>query len=308
MTIFLTGATGVLGKRVARLLIENSYRVVALSRSESNSAQLQEMGAEPVRADLFSHRDIVAASKGCDAIFHLATHIPKVAIPNKPEHWAENDLIRTAGTRNLLEAAKAHGITQFVQPSVTILYGNQNGDYVTSESAVDRCPIQMVKSAATMEQLIRAEKGIDHIILRFGTFYASDAYNTCNLIEQMKKTRMPIIGKGDNFMNMIHADDAARAVVYAFQNFGRLKNRTLNFTDFSPIAARDFVRGMVHLVGGRKPLPIPAFLAKLVVDKNLYRYLTDSYRIRKEGIIDDWQPQYKDYWKGIMEIQGSEKG
>lgn len=302
MTVFLTGATGVLGKRVAHLLLENRYKVVALSRSESNSILLRKIGVIPITGDLFNLEEMIAATKGCDVIFHLATHIPKVAIPSKAEHWLENDKIRTLGTSNLLQAANVNNIKSFIQQSVTILFGNQNGAYVNSETPIQDNPVQMVKSAAVMEDMIRSAKDINHIILRFGSFYAKDAYNTQSMIEQLKKSRMPVIGKGHTFMNFIHVDDAARAVIYAFQNFDRLKNRTVNFTDFAPIRSVDFIHGMVKLVNGKKPFSVPTFIAKLLLDKNLYRYLTDSYRVQKETTIVDWQPTYKDFWMGIKEI------
>ena len=46
--VFITGATGVLGKRVTKLLNEKNIRVVGLSRSAGNSAQLKKAGAEIV--------------------------------------------------------------------------------------------------------------------------------------------------------------------------------------------------------------------------------------------------------------------
>src|SRR6185503_7969060 len=113
--VFITGATGVLGKRVTKLLKEKNIRVVALSRSQSNSAQLKEAGAEVVEGDLFNAEEMIETTKNCDAIFHLATHIPKKPIPKKMSDWKDNDKIRTAGTRALLQAAVANNIKIFIQ-------------------------------------------------------------------------------------------------------------------------------------------------------------------------------------------------
>ena len=52
--VFITGATGVLGKRVMKSLIEKDIRVVALSRSASNSSQLKQADVEVVEGNLFN--------------------------------------------------------------------------------------------------------------------------------------------------------------------------------------------------------------------------------------------------------------
>jgi uncharacterized protein YbjT (DUF2867 family) len=44
MNIFVTGATGVLGKPVVRLLVESGHKVYALSRSEANTATIRQPG------------------------------------------------------------------------------------------------------------------------------------------------------------------------------------------------------------------------------------------------------------------------
>lgn len=50
MKVFIAGATGLLGKRVIKLLLERGHGVVGLSRSEANRALLSSMGAEAARA------------------------------------------------------------------------------------------------------------------------------------------------------------------------------------------------------------------------------------------------------------------
>ena len=76
MNVFITGATGVLGKVVARLLVDGGHNVRALARNSGNELRLRETGAESIRTSLFDPTSLRAAMKGCDAILHLATRIP----------------------------------------------------------------------------------------------------------------------------------------------------------------------------------------------------------------------------------------
>jgi nucleoside-diphosphate-sugar epimerase len=300
--VFITGATGVLGKRVTKSLIEKNIQVVALSRSAGNSSQLKQAGAEVVEGDLFNLEEMIEATRNCDAIFHLATHIPKKPIPDKPEDWMENDKIRTGGTKVLLQAAVANNIKIFIQESITILYGNKNGETVTSETPIAKEQIAWTKSAVEMENMIRAEKRTGHVILRFGSFYSEDSWNTGYLFDSVHKRKLPIIGKGDFYWNLISVDDAADAVVYSFENFQRLKNKTINFTDFSPIQFKDFINGLVKLTGSKKPFSIPLFLARLLMGKDIIGFITNSYRVQQDDIISDWEPKYRNCLDGMQSI------
>ena len=101
MKIFITGATGVLGKAVITDLLAGGHVVYALSRSEANTEVLQRLGAKPVPADLFDSQALVQALAGCEAeaILHLATSIPSPMQLGRRSAWQENDHIRREGTR-----------------------------------------------------------------------------------------------------------------------------------------------------------------------------------------------------------------
>src|ERR1700686_5467608 len=96
MKVFIAGATGVLGRRVVRLLVAEGHQVVGLSRSPANSEWLSQNGARPASGDLFDLEHVALLAAGCEAVLHLAT-----AIPNKTRislaDWAANDRIRRDG-------------------------------------------------------------------------------------------------------------------------------------------------------------------------------------------------------------------
>ena len=111
MQVFVTGATGVLGKAVVKRLIAEGHAVHALSRSEANREKLHSLGAQPMQADLFDRAELVQALEGCEAVLHLASRIAPMSKMAKRASWYENDRIRREGTRTLVEAALAVGLT-----------------------------------------------------------------------------------------------------------------------------------------------------------------------------------------------------
>lgn len=80
--VFVIGATGYVGRHLARHLAANGHRVSGLARSAMAGADLAKDGIEPVAADLDGHFDgVVAAARAADATIYAA----QVALEREPE-------------------------------------------------------------------------------------------------------------------------------------------------------------------------------------------------------------------------------
>jgi nucleoside-diphosphate-sugar epimerase len=122
MRVFVTGATGVLGRSVVRLLNECGHQVRGLSRSPRNAALLRGLRAEAVDADLLDPDTLQKAMQDCDAVLHLATKILPSSKLRSKSAWTENDRIRREGTRNLVDAALDLNVSTCIYPSVCFVY------------------------------------------------------------------------------------------------------------------------------------------------------------------------------------------
>lgn len=74
MRVFVTGATGVLGRRVVPLLTADGHEVTAVARGKAGT--IRQVGATPVEVDLFDAPALATAVEGHDAVLDLATRIP----------------------------------------------------------------------------------------------------------------------------------------------------------------------------------------------------------------------------------------
>src|SRR5438876_811743 len=128
MNVFITGATGVLGRTVTRLLVDSGHNVKALARNSGNESRLRDAGAEAVRASLFDRSSLEAAVQNCEAILHLATHIPPSNAASRRGAWSDNDRIRTEGTRNLVDVALEAEVTTFLYPGIVFVYPDGGAD------------------------------------------------------------------------------------------------------------------------------------------------------------------------------------
>lgn len=111
MLIAVTGATGFVGRHVARLLVSRGHRVRALVRSTPrHSGALAGVAVESVTGDLADATALAALARGADALIHLVGIITEAGA-------ATFEAVHVAGTRRLLAAAEGAGVARFVHMS-----------------------------------------------------------------------------------------------------------------------------------------------------------------------------------------------
>ena len=115
--VFLTGASGFIGKHILRELIENGYAVRASVRSDKRKTELLDLfpqsPLEFALLDLTKDEGWDEALEGCDVLIHTASPFP-LSEPKDPQ-----ELIRPAvdGTLRAMSAAKAAGIKRVILTS-----------------------------------------------------------------------------------------------------------------------------------------------------------------------------------------------
>jgi len=119
MRVFLAGATGVIGIRLLPLLGDAGHIVAGMTRSPDKVAALRAHGAEPVVCDVFDAARLAEAVESFDpdAIIDQLTDLPD-RHDELGRYTADNERIRTEGTRNLVAAAKAADADRFVAQSI----------------------------------------------------------------------------------------------------------------------------------------------------------------------------------------------
>src|SRR5438552_11061420 len=104
MKVFVTGATGAIGRFVIPELVAAGHDVTGLARSDEKAQQLDAQGARAARVSLFDGAALEGVFAGVDAVCNLATSIPPVAKGANASAWVENARIRTEGSATVVDA------------------------------------------------------------------------------------------------------------------------------------------------------------------------------------------------------------
>jgi uncharacterized protein YbjT (DUF2867 family) len=147
MTLLVVGATGTLGRQIARRALDEGYQVRCLVRSFKRAAFLKEWGAELVRGNLCDPETLPAAFDGVTAVIDAATARATDSLSIKQVDWE--------GKLGLMQAAKAAGVERYI--FFSILDAEKYPDVPLME--IKRC-----------NEAALAESGLNYTILRLAGF------------------------------------------------------------------------------------------------------------------------------------------
>lgn len=305
MEIFVTGATGVLGRPVVQRLVAAGHHVRGLSRSPANVARLRQLSVEPVEADLFDVAALKAAVADCDAILHLATKIPPTSRAGRISAWVENDRIRRDGTRNLVEAALATDVTTLVYPSFAFVYPDSGERWIDATTTAP-APTAIVRSTLDAESEVArfaASAGRRGVSLRMGAFYGPGAPSTQDMLRLARLGFAPLPGRPETYVPVVWIDDAADAVVTALS---KASSGRYDIVDDEPLSRQDLFAAMAYAVGRQRLRRLPAWLMRLiggVAADTLSRDLRISNRRFKAET--GWAPRVRDARVGLRRLAAS---
>jgi len=305
MKIFMTGATGVIGRQAVPLLVQAGHSVTALGRTPEKRAGLQGAGAHPVEVDLFDPRAVERRLAGHDAVINLATHIPHSGTAMfLPGAWRVNDRIRKDGSRILADAAIACGVPRFIQESFALMYADAGEAWIDETGTIQpaRYNLSTLDAERSAERVTRG--GGTGVVLRFAGLYGPDSPLAHELIDHVRKGRAPIPGSPEAYFSSVTNEDAASAVMAALG----LPAGIYNVTDDEPLRRREYVDTMAQALGVAPPKLPPAWL--MALGGSLVKLMGRSVRISNRKLRDaaGWRPRCpsaREGWKATVDGIGA---
>jgi nucleoside-diphosphate-sugar epimerase len=284
MKVFVTGATGVLGRAAVAALVRDGHEVAGLARCDDKAMVLESLGARPVRVHLFDEDGLTTALSGFDAVCNLVTHVPSGMSAMRPGAWRVNDRLRTEGSRLVAHAAREAGVGQLVQESASFLYADGGDDWITEAS-----PLSVTRAVepAAIAETNAGEFARDNrppVVLRFGGLVGDDPTTRWRLA-QAKAGRPVGVGDPEGWAHVVHPSDAGAAVAAAVTAPGGVYN-----VGADPVTREDMTRVYAQAVGRHDLRFMPRLVVRMAGER--FEPLTRSLRVSSDKLhqTTGWKP------------------
>ncbi|HEY5835065.1 NAD-dependent epimerase/dehydratase family protein [Streptomyces sp.] len=310
MRVLVAGGSGVIGRKLLPLLTSVGHDVVVIARSGKRVVRLESTGAKIVIADALDRDAVLRAvdEAGPDAIVNMLTAIPSELNPRRlAKEFEQTNLLRTVGTRNLIEAGERSGVRQVISQGLAYAYEPDGSGLANEDTSFwTRPPKQFVPVLAALKELEQRTQAASGLVLRFGhlygpgSIYASDG----SFVQQVKAGKVPLVGGGTSTFSFTHAHDAATAIVAALD---KTVSGALNIVDDDPVRMSVWLPVLADILGAKAPKGAPAAIAKLAVGGWGVAYMTrlrgaDNARAK---LALDWRPRHASWRDGFAaELKG----
>jgi nucleoside-diphosphate-sugar epimerase len=308
MRVLVAGASGAIGRPLVPKLVAAGHEVTGMTRSEARAEAVRAAGARAAVVDVFDTGALRAAVAEAqpEVIVHELTSLPERIDFRKEDTYAATNRLRTEGTRNLIDAARAAGARRFVCQSIAFAYRTDGKGLKTEDDPLlTDAPGAFgsgVSALREMEEMVLGTDGLEGLVLRYGffygpgTYYAEDGTSTADV----RRRRMPIVGKGSGVFSFIHVDDAADATVAAVE---RGAPGVYNVTDDEPAPMTEWVPVFAQAAGAKPPRRVPVWLARFVAGKDVSNFAVALRGASNEKAKRElgWQPAHASWRSGFAE-------
>ena len=224
MLALVTGATGFVGANVALALVSRGDTVRVLKRSTSRLDALADAPVEYVTGDLLDPDSLKQAMVGCDVVFHVAA---------LSQYWRTGKetvyRVNVDGTRNVMEAALAAGVSRVVYTSSIASLGVPPPGQMLDETTPypdDQTWFVYGHSKHLAEQEVQraVERGLPAVIVNPGIVIGPRDINfvSGSIIRASVKGQLRVVPPGGS--NIVHVADVVAGQLAAAER-GRVGER-----------------------------------------------------------------------------------
>lgn len=216
MRIFLTGATGFIGKHLLKRLQKENYQVTALVR-QIKDKDLKRRDTRFILGDIRNPSNFAKELNNCNTLVHLAA---------LRTNWAAPQDFLEVNSKSILGMVKRKTLLKHIIV-VSSVYSMGTLEYLPADESHPLNARDLYgKSKILLEEFTReiAKKyGIKYTIVRPAIVYGpgdSKSGMVIKMIDLIKKNGLPIIGNGQNLLHLIYVDDLIEGLMKIIKSSG----------------------------------------------------------------------------------------
>ncbi len=212
--VLVTGGSGYFGSLLTAALFRRGHRVRVL---DVNDADDRPDAVEIVRADVRDPDAVATACGGIDVVYHNVAQVPLA----RDSRLFES--VNVGGTNVLLTACEAAGVRKVVYTSSSAVFGVPRSNPVYPDTPP--APVEAYGRAKYGGELLceaARTRGLEVAIIRPRTIVGHGRLGIFGILFDWiaDGAAVPVLGKGDNRYQFVHALDLAAACILAGQQRG----------------------------------------------------------------------------------------
>jgi len=263
MKVLITGGTGLIGTRLAEMLIDSGYEVALLSRELAKSGHFQSFRWDPQAGTIDE-----AAVPYADYIVSLAG--ASVSDGKWTDERKHDIMTSRLGGLALLsrELAKpGHHVQAVISASAVGIYGDA-GEKLVDENTPPALPthdfLADVSNQWELAAAPIAALGIRTVIPRIGVVLSTEGGALPQIAKPVKLGAGAALGSGRQYMSWIHLDDICRLFMAMLEDVAW--RGTYNAVAPNPVTNKEFTETLAEVLHRPLILPkVPAFGLKLAM-------------------------------------------
>jgi uncharacterized protein (TIGR01777 family) len=281
MRIFVTGATGLIGRRLVKRLYERQDQVVIVTRRPNEARTLLPTDCRIIEGDPTQPGPWTDGLAECDAVVNLAG---ENVFGRRWNDEYKQRLIdsRIKSTENVVQALLKKPASEPAVPRVLInasaigYYGDRGDEELTESSAPGEDFLARICIAWEKAAQPAAAGGIRVVLLRTGVVLDCEGGPLVEMLRPFKLFVGGKIGSGRQYMSWIHEADIVGIILTALDN--STVQGPVNGTAPNPVTNREAATSLGHAIHRPSIFPTPGFALRLALGE-VATLLTSSSRV-----------------------------
>jgi len=262
--IVITGATGLIGRKLVRALIHRGDNVIVFSRDAEKAKSFFPKAMESVEWNYQHPEQWKYKIERTDAVVHLA------GVNLFVKRW--NDEFkrvvlesRELSTKNLVEAIKSctNKPEVFVSASGIGYYGDCGETMLNENSAKGNDFLADVCEVWENESVNVEESGVRSVQIRTGIVLTAEDGALKQMLLPFKLFIGGHLGNGKQWASWLHIDDIVEIYLHAIDNSSL--TGSLNASSPNPMRMKEFAQTLARVLHRPSLFPVPKFILRLVV-------------------------------------------
>lgn len=257
MKVFVSGATGLIGSRLCKILASGGAEVTALALPDEDVGVIAPYCAAVVRGDITDPASLQGACPNGAVVFHLAARVTD---------WGKRKLFYDAiyyGTRNMIEACKGRA-SRFVQVSSIAACGlGRHLKGVCENEPCVRSGVPYNDAKADAEDMVRgyhSSGALECVIVRPANVIGPGSVWVRDVIDRYRLMRVPLLDGGRYSASLVDVGNLAMGI-YLAGTMPRAAGQTYHLRDGWDVTWKRYVTDLGAMLGKKPGMSMPFGLA-----------------------------------------------